>query len=207
MLVLASASPRRRELLSLLGVEFEVRPVDVDEDAGASADPLIVARKLARITAEAARLADEECTIIAADTVVHFEGDLLAKPADAADARRMLERLRGNTHLVVTAVALMLPGRLSALIRHPLTQITMRDYTEAEIAASIERGDPFDKAGGYAIQDAAMSPVARYEGCYCNVVGLPLWSLLELMRKAGMPLDVAPEQLLPQCAACPLGPR
>jgi hypothetical protein len=83
----------------------------------------------------------------------------------------------------------------------------MRDYSDAEIGASIARGDPFDKAGAYAIQDGAFRPVERYVGCYCNVVGLPLWPLLELLRKAGWPLNVTERQLLPQCAACPFAAR
>ncbi len=205
--VLASASPRRRELLALLAFPFDVRPVDIDEDAGRSRDPQIVARRLAREKAEAARLVELEAPIIAADTVVAYNGSLLGKPSDAGEARRMLRMLRGQAHDVVTAVALMPRGARSILGRQPLTRVTMRDYTDAEIEASIAGGDPFDKAGAYAIQDSAFRPVQRYEGCYCNVVGLPLWPLLEMLRKAGIPVEVTVEQLLPQCAACPLAPR
>jgi septum formation protein len=205
--VLASASPRRRELLALLGLPVEVRPVDIDEDAGRSRDPQIVARLLARTKAEAARLTEPDAPIIAADTIVSYEGTLLGKPCDAAEARRMLRMLRGQTHDVVTAVALMPPGQRSILGRQPLTRVTMRSYTDAEIEASIARGDPFDKAGAYAIQDSAFRPVERYEGCYCNVVGLPLWPLVEMLRKAELPVEVTAGQLLPQCAACPFAPR
>jgi MAF protein len=205
--VLASASPRRRELLALLGLPFDVRPVDIDEDAGRSRDPQIVTRRLARTKAEAARLIEPEAPIVAADTIVSYAGTLLGKPSDACEARRMLRMLRGQTHDVVTAVVLVPPGRRSILDRQPLTRVTMRDYTDAEIEASIARGDPFDKAGAYAIQDSAFRPVQRYEGCYCNVVGLPLWPLVEMLRKAGLPVDVTAEQLLPQCAACPFAPR
>lgn len=204
--VLASASPRRRELLALLGLPFDVRPVDIDEDAGRSRDAQIVARRLARTKAEAARLIEPEAPIVAADTIVSYAGTLLGKPRDADEARRMLRTLRGQTHDVVTAVALVPPGRRSILGRQPLTRVTMRDYTDAEIEASIARGDPFDKAGAYAIQDAAIRPVQRYEGCYCNVVGLPLWPLVEMLRKSELPVEVTAEQLLPQCAACPLAP-
>ncbi|HEY8768500.1 MAG TPA: Maf family protein [Dehalococcoidia bacterium] len=205
--VLASASPRRRELLALLGFPFDVRPADIDEDAGRSRDPQIVARRLARTKAEAARLTEPDAPIIAADTIVSYESTLLGKPRDAGEARRMLRMLRGQTHDVVTAVALMPPGRRSILGRQPLTRVTMRDYTDAEIEATTARGDPFDKAGAYAIQDAALRPVERYEGCYCNVVGLPLWPLAEMLRKAGIPADVTAKQLLPQCSACPFAPR
>jgi MAF protein len=204
--VLASASPRRRELLALLGLPFDVRPVDIDEDAGRSRDAQIVARRLARTKAEAARLIEPEAPIVAADTIVSYAGTLLGKPRDADEARRMLRTLRGQTHDVVTAVALVPPGRRSILGQQPLTRVTMRDYTDAEIEASIARGDPFDKAGAYAIQDAAIRPVQRYEGCYCNVVGLPLWPLVEMLRKSELPVEVTAEQLLPQCAACPLAP-
>jgi MAF protein len=205
--VLASASPRRRELLALLGLPFAVRPADIDEDAGRSRDPQIVARRLARTKAEAARLAELDAPIIAADTVVAYEGTLLGKPRDADEARLMLRTLRGQTHEVVTAVALMPPGRRSILGRQPMTRVTMRDYTDAEIEASIARGDPFDKAGAYAIQDAVFRPVERYDGCYCNVVGLPLWPLLEMLRKAELPVEVTASQLLPQCVSCPFAPR
>jgi MAF protein len=204
---LASGSPRRRELLALLGLPFDVRPVDIDEDAGRSPDAQIVARRLAREKAEAARLVEPEAPIIAADTVVAYNGSLLGKPGDAGEARRMLRMLRGQTQDVVTAVVLMPTGRRSILARQPLTRVTMRDYTDAEIEAWIASGGPFDRAGAYAIQDAAFRPVERYEGCYCNVVGLPLWPLVEMLRKAGLPVDVTAEQLLPQCAACPFAPR
>jgi septum formation protein len=205
--LLASASPRRRELLALLGLPFDARPVDIDEDPGRMRDAQIVARRLARTKAEAARLVEPEAPIVAADTIVSYEGTLLGKPGDAGEARRMLRMLRGQTHDVVTAVALMPPGRRSILGRQPLTRVTMRGYTDAEIEASIARGDPFDKAGAYAIQDDVFRPVERYEGCYCNVVGLPLWPLVEMLRKAELPVEVTATQLLPQCAACPFAPR
>jgi MAF protein len=201
--VLASASPRRRELLALLGIPFDVRPVDIDEDAGRSLDPQIVARRLARTKAEAARLTEPNAPIIAADTIVSYESTLLGKPRDAGEARRMLQMLRGHTHDVVTAVALMPPGRRSILGRQPVTHVAMRDYTDPEIEAWIASGGPFDRAGAYAIQDADFQPVERYDGCYCNVVGLPLWPLLEMLRKAELSAEVKPAKLLPQCASCP----
>jgi MAF protein len=203
-LILASASPRRKEFVARLGIPADVHPVDIIEELGASVNPQIVARRLAREKAEAARLADEYAPILAADTVVACEGRLLAKPGDPADAREMLHFLRGRTHEVVTAVAFMPLGKRAPLARHPVTKVTMRDYSEAEIAASIERGMPFDKAGAYAIQDDDFAPVASYDGCYCNVVGLSLWATLEVMRKAGEKLDAATVDFLPQCAVCPL---
>ena len=204
-LILASASPRRSELLARLGVPFEVRPVSVIEDVD-STNPAIVASRLARMKAEAARLADAEAPVLAADTVVVHEGAILGKPRDAAEAREMLRRLRGQSHRVITAVAVIPRGGRAALLRHPETEVTMRRYTDEEIAASIARGDPFDKAGAYAIQDPLLRPVGRYQGCYCNVVGLPLWTTVEMLRRAGLDITVTADSLLPQCAACPLRP-
>jgi septum formation protein len=105
---------------------------------------------------------------------------------------------------VVTAVAFMPPGKRAPIVRHPVTKVAMREYSEAEIAETIERGTPFDKAGGYAIQDAYFEPVASYDGCYCNVIGLSLWATVEAMRKAEEKIDMAAVDYLPQCADCPL---
>lgn len=203
-LVLASESPRRRELLTLVGIAFNVRPVDVDETFRGSR-PDLEARRLAREKAEAARLLDPAAPIVAADTIVVLDGRILGKPRDADEAREMLSALRGRTHEVITAVALLPRGERAALARQPLTRVTMRDYGDEEIAGTIARGDPFDKAGGYAIQDEVFRPVESYEGCYCNVVGLPLWPLIEMLRKAGV-ADPSVNRLLPQCATCPLKP-
>lgn len=206
MFVLASASPRRRQLLTRLGLDFDVRPADIDEAVGDSTKPQVVAHRLAKMKAEAARLLEERAPIIAADTVVALDDTLLGKPEDAQEARRMLRALRGRTHVVVTAVALMPASRRSILSRQPITRVTMRDFSDADVEAWIARGGPFDRAGAYAIQDDVFEPVAHYDGCYCNIVGLPLWPLLEMLRKAEMPADVTPERMLPQCAACPFAP-
>ncbi|TMF07234.1 MAG: septum formation protein Maf [Chloroflexi bacterium] len=203
-LVLASASPRRQELLARLKLRLVVRPVNLDERTPSRGNPEIIARRLARTKAEAARLVDPDSVIIAADTVVAVDGSVLGKPADAGDAQRMLKFLRGRTHEVVSAVAIMRAEGRSALVRHPVTRVVMRDYPDAEVDASISRGDPFDKAGAYAIQDEAFRPVERYDGCYCNVVGLSLWATIELLRKADVKTRVSVQQLLPQCASCPL---
>ena len=206
-LVLASASPRRRDLLARLGIPFEVRPVDIDERTPSRANPEIIARRLAREKAEAARLIDLNAAIVAADTVVALGGAILAKPRDAEDARRMLCSLRGRQHEVVSAVAVMRPGGRAALIRHPLTRVLMRDYSDGDIEKSIARGDPFDKAGAYAIQDEIFCPVESYVGCFCNVVGLSLWATLEVLRKADIETShVSFSQLPPQCFTCPLRP-
>jgi MAF protein len=205
-LILASGSPRRKELLARLNVPFEVRPVDITEEPGRSVNPQIVARRLAREKAEAARLIDEHAPILAADTVVASQGRLLAKPQNDADARKMLTSLGGRTHEVVTGVAFMPLGKRAPLVRHPLTHVTMREYSDTEIDASVARGTPFDKAGGYAIQDDKFAPVASYEGCYCNVIGLSLWATIEVMLKSGERLDLGKVEFLPQCGNCPLRP-
>jgi len=205
MIILASASPRRRELLSRLGIPFDVRPVSVIEEVE-SGNPVIVASRLARMKAEAARLTEPEEPILAADTVVVHAGAILGKPRDADEAREMLRRLRGESHRVITAVAVIPRGGRAALLRHPETEVTMRAFTDGEIEASIARGDPFDKAGAYAIQDELLRPVRRYEGCYCNVVGLPLWTTVELLRRAGVDITIKAASLLPQCEGCPLRP-
>jgi len=210
-LVLASASPRRRDLLGRLGLPFEVRPVDVVEDVGDGDRPDIAVRNLARTKAEAARLLDKKSPIIAADTIVVLDNRILGKPRDPAEARQMLNSLRDRSHQVITAVAFLPEGDANPLLRDLVTSVHMRNYSDAEIVESIDRGDPFDKAGAYGIQDPHLAPVERYEGptsgssgCYCNVVGLSLWATIEMLRKADIHLDVTVDQLLPQCADCPL---
>ena len=181
--------------------------------------PEPIARRLAAAKARAVVAERPDAAVLAADTVVAYRGILLAKPTDADEAQAMLQRLRGRAHRVVTAVAVLPPGRRRPLIDHATTYVTMRRYTDADIAASIARDDPFDKAGAYAIQDERLTPVARYDarpgppadsggrGCYCNVMGLPLWTAMRLLERAGLDLTrVAPADLLPQSAGCPLAP-
>ena len=205
-LILASGSPRRRELLSCIGVDFGVQPVEVEEVFGNARDPQILARRLAREKAEAARLAAAMPPILAADTIVWLDGEAFGKPSDAQSARQMLRALRGRVHQVVTGIAVIPAGKRNALVRTPVTEVQMREYTDEEIEESIWRGDPFDKAGGYGIQDTVFQPVQQYLGCYCNVVGLSLWATIELMHKVGLS-PAHPAQTFPQCEHCPLRPR
>jgi MAF protein len=206
-LILASASPRRGDLIARLGLTCTIRPVDIDETPADSRNPQIIAARLARAKAEAARLRDGDGPIvIAADTVVSLDGNSLSKPVDADEARRMLRQLRAREHQVVTAVAVMPAGKRSPLVRNPVTRVTLRTYSNAEIESSISRGDHFDKAGAYAIQDETFHPVESYSGCYCNVVGLPLWSTIEVLHRAGLRMAADPGRLLPQCSSCPLRP-
>ena len=189
-IVLASSSPRRQALLSRLGLDFEVVKPDIDETRCAGEALIAYAERLSRQKAAAAAtmLGDISALIISADTIViDHEGELLGKPADAADARRMLRHLRGRAHQVVTAFTLRPAANpLRSVTRHVRTTVTMRDYSDAEIEAYIASGDPFDKAGGYAIQNEAFQPVAQIDGSYSNVVGLPLDVLQAEMRVFGL---------------------
>ncbi|WP_412062952.1 Maf family protein [Rubrivirga sp. IMCC45206] len=176
--VLASASPRRRVLLDRLGLTFEVRPTDSDETwpldlATGPAAEAVALRK--------ARAIDASGTLVlAADTVVVLDGDVLGKPADEAEARATLRRLSGRTHHVTTGLALRLDGREATA--HETTAVTFADLSDAEIAAYAATGSPLDKAGSYGIQDdAGALLVARIDGDYFNVVGLPLRRLYETL--------------------------
>lgn len=173
-MILASASPRRRELLAALGVAFEVRPSNVDETALPGETPLETQHRVTLMKARAANAADHE-TVIAADTTVLLDGDMLNKPADADDARRMLRRLRGRTHEVQSCVVIKQGDQ--EWLEVVSSQVQMRDYADAEIEAYVATGDPLDKAGAYAVQHPGFRPVAEIRGCPLNVVGLPLCCL------------------------------
>jgi MAF protein len=204
-LVLASASPRRRELLTALGYDFEVVPSSVDEDAFARPRPERLARALALAKARDVAASHPDAAVLAADTVVVQRGVFLAKPSGPEEARAMLNRLRGRPHRVITAVCVVAP-RHRTRVAHEVTRVIMRAYTPAEVEASIMRGDPFDKAGAYAIQDPVFRPVASYQGCYCNVVGLPLWTTLRLLRDAAVAHARTPRMPV-ACEACATKPQ
>lgn len=186
-IILASSSPRRQELLSQLGLGFEVIKPDIDESRREAEDLVQYAERLSREKAEAiiASLNGSPSIVIAADTIViDCQGALLGKPADAADAGRMLRHLRERAHHVVTAFTVQRNSQPpQAYTGHARTVVTMRDYTDAEIDAYIASGDPFDKAGGYAIQNESFHPVARIEGSFSNVVGLPLDELRQVLNE------------------------
>jgi len=199
-LILASSSPRRRELLASLGLVYEIIRPDIDERQHPGEDHIAYARRLSRekaravaqrLPAEGVVLAADTVVILAADTLgVTETGTLLAKPADADEARAMLRQLRGRTHQVVTAFTLLAADSLDAPHTESVqTQVTMRDYSDAEIEAYIATGDPFDKAGGYAIQHPAFQPVAQINGSYTNVVGLPLEAVSAALRRFGFSPD------------------
>ncbi len=185
-IILASGSPRRRELMALLGLDYQVAAADVDERAAPGEAPAALAGRLSR--AKALAVADGRAAglIIAADTIVVLDGAILGKPADAAEAGRMLRALRGRPHLVLTAIALA--RRPDGACRSDLieTDVEMRPYSDAEIEAYIASGDPLDKAGAYAIQHAGFRPAARLAGCYANVVGFPLCHIYRALRRLGV---------------------
>ena len=192
--ILASGSPRRRELLGSLGVTFEVIKPDIDETQHLGEPPLEYVQRLsvekahavaAKIETAAMVLAADTVVILAADTIGVLDGEILGKPTDAADARAMLLRLRGRAHTVCTALTLLQTQPEQMQTELTLTTVTIRDYSEDEIEAYIATGDPFDKAGSYAIQHEGFHPVERIEGSYTNVVGLPLETLRVMLEKAG----------------------
>ncbi len=190
-IVLASSSPRRRELLLRLGIPFVVRPTGVDEEALEavfSGPPEELGLYLAQHKAEAALRAADAATpaILTADTTVILDGQVLGKPRDADEAWSMLRRLRGRTHMVTTGVVVAQPGDSDLHARSVSTFVTMREFGDEEIAAYIATGDPFDKAGSYAIQHADFQPVARFDGCVTNVIGLPLCMVTTLLHEAGI---------------------
>jgi septum formation protein len=189
-LILASGSPRRRELLGLTGLSFKLAQADIDETPhpGESAADYTV-----RLSREKARAVMETVTgnalILAADTTVADGNTILGKPADPAEAWAMLCQLRGRVHQVYTALTLIDTASGRKVTEVAATDVPMRCYTDAEIDDYITSGDPFDKAGGYAIQNAHFHPVAGLSGCYANVVGLPLCHLLRALRGIGVTLD------------------
>jgi MAF protein len=195
---LASASPRRQRLLSLLGWPVEVRPVVVNEQPRANEDAVALAARLALAKAQGCDLPAEPGVVLAADTVVADQVGLLGKPEHLEDAVRMLTRLRGRTHQVVTALALRQSLGGTETIDYCVTEVPMRDYTPDEVSEYVASGSPLDKAGGYGIQDRPFQPVAvdRLRGCYANVMGLPLCHLARSLRR----LDLVPSVDVP--AAC-----
>ena len=179
MLVLASASPRRRELLAQVGFKFDVTPAHIPEDPRAGEDPIAYVTRLAREKAEIvyAELSSKSPTqdglvVLGADTTVTLDNHILGKPEDEQDAARMLRMLSGRSHHVITGVAVVTAR--GAEVAAEVTAVRFLTLTDAEIDAYVATGEPMDKAGAYAIQGLAARWIPRVEGCYFNVVGLPL---------------------------------
>ncbi len=216
-IILASASPRRRELLTEAGIPFQVLPTDIDETLRRGRSAEEEALRLAKAKAEAGQAGSApEALVVAADTLVAKGERILNKPADEAEAIAMLQDLRNTDHRVVTALAVAWGDGLAA--DYALTRVWMRDYTDESITQWVGRGEAADKAGAYAIQDPEFKPAARLEGfngglgCYCNVVGLPLGLLARLLGEAGAGVSgvsrIAPLSMIRPvrpaiCAGCP----
>ena len=203
-LILASESPRRRELLADMGLLFRaVNPsVDEDREPGEPAETM-VARLAASKVQRGSELAGRGI-VIGADSAVVVDARIMGKPGTEAEAWEMLRALRDRDHTVVTGVAVedtetgrRLSGTMSSLVR-------MRDYSDAEIAAYVESGKAMDKAGGYAIQDRHFRPAGSWEGCYTNIMGLPLCLLADLLRGVGMDPLSGRVRIPKECSPCPL---
>ncbi|MGE5377800.1 MAG: Maf family protein [Bacteroidota bacterium] len=187
-LILASNSPRRRQLLALTGIPFVVSVADVDESQLANERPADYVLRLAEMKARAVRAGADQF-VLAADTTVVDGSDILGKPKDEAEAVAMLTRLRGHVHQVYTGIALLHAGDGQLLTDLCVTDVPMREYTDEELRAYVATGDPLDKAGAYAIQHAEFHPVARMDGCFASVMGLPVCHVILQMRKMGIQAD------------------
>jgi septum formation protein len=183
-LILASSSPRRSELLRNAGIPFDVASPDIPEDPRPGELPQHTAERLALEKAEAVFRQNPTAAVLGADTIVVVDGDQLAKPADDADAARMLRRLSGRAHQVITGVALLWPGGRD--VRSEVTEVCFSPLAEDEIAAYIASREPMDKAGAYGIQGRASRWIPRVEGCYFNVVGLPVALVYHMLRAAAV---------------------
>jgi len=183
MLILASASPRRRELLERIGVPIEVRPADVDERVLPGEAALDYVRRIA--ATKAAAVADGERWVLAADTIVEIDGDILGKAADEAEAEAMLRRLRGRRHRVTTAVALRGPGVTAERVVH--SDVIMAAVDDDDVADYVASGEWRGKAGAYAVQGIAAALVVAVHGSITNVIGLPLAEVVDLLRDTGAP--------------------
>jgi septum formation protein len=182
--VLASSSPRRRELLTLIGIAHTVSPADIDETPFPGEEPRPHAERLARGKASVAAGREPNAVIIAADTIVVVDGDILGKPRDEADAAAMLRRLSSRQHLVLTAVAVARDGVVASDVE--AVDVTVRDLSEPDIASYIATHEPMDKAGAYGIQGFGATIVTRIDGDYFAVMGLALGLMVRLMARVGV---------------------
>ncbi len=183
--VLASASPRRRELLRLVGIEHMVIPTDIDETHRPGEAPAVYAERLAREKAGA--IQRDDAVVIGGDTIVVVDGDVLGKPRDREQAAVMLRRLSGRAHVVMTAVAVSWRDRMSSGVEE--VGVTFRALSDDEIRRYVETGEPMDKAGAYGIQGFGATIVDRVDGDYFAVMGLPLNRLVRLCRALGLGYD------------------
>jgi septum formation protein len=182
--ILASQSPRRRELLALIGITHEVRPADIDETYFPGEKPAAHAERLARGKCAVIAEREPDALVIGSDTIVVVDGDVLGKPADEADAAHMLRRLSGRSHVVVTAVAVSWRGQTRSAVEE--VNVTFHSLSDGDIAAYIATREPMDKAGAYGIQGYGATIVERVDGDYFAVMGLPLQLLVRVLRELGI---------------------
>ena len=183
--ILASASPRRRELLTLIGIAHLVLPANIDESLLPGEQPHAHAERLARTKALTVAAREPDAIVIAADTIVVVDGDVLGKPSDVGAARAMLGRLSGRTHTVLTAIAVARGARIESAVE--AVDVTFRTVSEPDIDAYIATGEPMDKAGAYGIQGFGATIVERVDGDYFSVMGLGLRRLVQLLARLGVP--------------------
>jgi len=190
-LILASNSPRRKQLLALTGWDFDVQPADINEDLLPAEQPGDYVLRLAESKArEVARMAGGSGIILAADTTVVDADAILGKPVDAAEAASMLRGLRGHTHQVYTGLAVCRSRADNPVTDLCITDVPMRNYSDEDMLAYITSGDPLDKAGAYAIQHPDFHPVENITGCFASVMGLPLCHLARSIKKMGIEAQV-----------------
>jgi septum formation protein len=192
--ILASASPRRKNLIQLLGISWDIWAADVDESSVNHNNPAVDVVETARIKAEAvADKAPQNSLIVGADTTVALDQQRLNKPRDITDAVQMLQQLRGRVHQVYTGIVVINNLTEQQITDVATVDVPMRKYTNAEVEKYVASGDPMDKAGAYAIQDPVFRPVVGLEGCYAGVMGLPLCHLTRALHQLGVdiPADVA----------------
>lgn len=182
--ILASQSPRRRELLRLIGIAHDVMPADINEDVRPGEHPRAYTERLAREKAAAIAAREPAAVIVAADTTVVIDGDILGKPGDAAEARAMLRRLAGRSHVVMTGIAVARAGRIESAVEE--VGVTFRALSDDEIVRYVATGEPMDKAGAYGIQGWGATLVDRVDGDYFSVMGLGLRRLVELFGVLGV---------------------
>jgi len=185
-LILASNSPRRKQLLALSKIDYTISAADVDESLHENESPQDYVLRLAEKKARAINTNNPDVIILAADTTVVDGQQILGKPASDADAVQMLTQLRGRTHQVYTGIALLRRSDDTLLTDLCVTDVPMRNYSDEEINAYVATGDPLDKAGAYAIQHEGFSPVSNMDGCFAGVMGLPLCHVTRLMRRMDM---------------------
>ncbi len=188
--ILASQSPRRRDLLSLIGIAHEVRPADLDESVHPDEAPVPHCERLAREKAEAIALSNPDAVVVGSDTIVVIDGEILGKPTDRDDAIAILSKLSGRTHTVFTAVAVCYAGHTRSGVES--VSVTFRPLDGRRIAAYVDTAEPMDKAGAYGIQGFGATNVERIDGDYFAVMGLPLGRMVGLMREHGLDYEYGP---------------